>query len=230
MNKILAAALFWTLILSACSSSAPSPEAAPPMTAYDTPTTGMSAVSTIESPPPEVIPVSTTEVVPLPKLAATLSTPHIDQGPEGLVTAAPTYPRDCGYQWAQHTLPELSSQFLQSMQALQPDIQAGAFAFGEDCIYADGTSTFVPMETDFNVTIPVSDTTEAALGEWIVKIMQVIEVIPPDQILGPRPGRVAITFDANGQRQGVTFYIDQYQALPTGLSPTEIYQALKPSQ
>jgi hypothetical protein len=116
------------------------------------------------------------------------------------------------------------------MQALQPDAQANAFGFGENCMHADGTSTFLPMETDFNVTIPVSDTTDNALGEWVVKIMQVIDNIPPDQVVGPRPGRVAIAFEANGQRQGVSFYIDQYHALPAGLSPAEIYQTLKSPQ
>src|SRR5512139_166684 len=157
MMKLIHAILFLTLVLSACSPAIPSAEASPPPNASDTPAPGLGGESTTESPLTEVIPVSTTEVLPLPKLSATLSTPHIDQGPEGFVTAPPTYPRDCGYQWAQHDLPELSSQLLQSMQALQPDAQAQAFAFGEDCNYADGTSTFVPMETDFNITIPVSD-------------------------------------------------------------------------
>ena len=86
------------------------------------------------------------------------------------------------------------------------------------------------METDFNITIPVSDATDAALGEWIVMVMQVIENIPPDQIVGPRPGRVGVMFESNGQRQSVSFYIDQYRALPAGLSSAEIYQSLKALQ
>jgi hypothetical protein len=60
--------------------------------------------------------------------------------------------------------------------------------------------------------------------------MQLIEAIPSDQIIGPRPGRVGVMFESSGQRQGVTFYIDQYEALPSGLSPAEIYQALKSLQ
>ncbi len=87
------------------------------------------------------------------------------------------------------------------------------------------------METDFNVTLQASDLSdETALGEWIVKTMQVIEDIPPDQIVGPRPGRVGILFESNDQRQGVTFYIDQYKRLPSGLSPADVYQALKSLQ
>jgi hypothetical protein len=228
MRKFIRTFLFLTLVLSACSPAALSPIASPLTTASDTPLPAVA--STTEAPPAEVIPVSTTEVVLPPKIITTLSTPHIDQGPDGIVTAPPTYPRDCGYQWAQQSLPELSSQFMQSIQALQADAQASAFVFGENCVYADGTSTFIPMETDFNITLPVRDTTDTVLGEGIVRIMQVIEDIPPDRIIGPRPGRVAITFEVNGQRQGITFYIDQYRALPAGLSPAEIYQTLKSFQ
>ncbi len=178
-----------------------------------------------------MIPVSTTEVLPAPKLIATLSTPHIDQGPDGAVTVPPSNPQDCGYQWAQQALPELSSQLLGSMQELQPEAQAYAFGFGENCVHADGTATFLPMETDFNVTLQASDLSdETALGEWIVKTMQVIENIPPDQIIGPRPGRVGIRFESNGESKAVSFYIDQYRALPAGLSSAEIYQTVKSFQ
>jgi hypothetical protein len=220
MTKIIRTLLFLTLLLSACSP-----------TASDTPTSIPAVVSTTGLPPTEVIPITTTEVVPPPKIIVTLSTPHIDQGPDGAVTVPPSYPQDCGYQWAQQDLPELSGQFLQSIQALQLDAQAYAFSFGENCVHADGTSTFLPMETDFNITIPVNDLSdETALGAWIVKVMQVIQNIPPDQIIGPRPGRVGILFESNGKRQGVTFYIDQYQTLASGLSPAEIYQTIKSSQ
>ena len=103
-------------------------------------------------------------------------------------TAVPPDTQNCGYQWAYQDLPELSSSFQQSIQTLQPEAQAYAFAFGENCILNDGTvARFIPMETDFNITIPVGDAaTEEDMGEWIVKIMQVIEAIPAEQIVGPR--------------------------------------------
>jgi hypothetical protein len=68
------------------------------------------------------------------------------------------------------------------------------------------------------------------LGEWIVKVMQVITAIPTDQIVGPRPGRVSLSFQAGSDQQVVSFYINQYQELQPGLSPTEIYQALQTPQ
>jgi len=231
MGRLIPTFLCLTLIVSACSPASISPEDPRATTASDTPTEVVVTVPAIESPTTVVIPVATTVVVPPPKIISTVSTPHIDQGPDGAVTVPPSYPQDCGYQWAQQALPELSTQFQESIRALQPEAQATAFGFGENCVHTDGTSTFLPMETDFNVTLPVGDLSDdAALGEWIVKVMQVIQNIPPEQIIGPGPGRVSIFFESNGQRQGITFYINQYQALATGLSPAEIYQTLKSTQ
>jgi hypothetical protein len=60
-----------------------------------------------------------------------------------------------------------------------------------------------------------------------VKVMQVIESIPPEKIEGPRPGRVSLEFRSGSENKFVNFYIDKYQALPGDLSITEIYQALQ---
>ena len=83
------------------------------------------------------------------------------------------------------------------------------------------------METDFNITLQVSDLkNESELGEWIVNVAQVITELPPEQILGPRPGRVSLTFQSAADAKNVTFYINQYQALPACLSSAEILQQL----
>ena len=149
-------------------------------------------------------------------------------------TATATLPSNgnCGYQWAFQDLPELSAEFQEAIQSLQPEAQGSAFAFGEDCVHADGTTrTFIPMETDFNITLQVSDlSNETELGEWIVKVMRVVENIPQDKIVGPRPGRLSLTFQAGSDQQVVNFYINQYQELPSGLSSAEIYQALQTPQ
>lgn len=148
------------------------------------------------------------------------------------VTATLPSNGNCGYQWAYQDLPELSAEFQQDVQNLQPEAQAKAFTFGEDCIHQDGTTrTFIPMETDFDITLQVSDVSnEADLGEWIVKVMQVVESIPQDKIVGPRPGRITIAFQTGSDQKHVNFYINQYQELPSGLSNTEIYQALQNPQ
>jgi len=156
-----------------------------------------------------------------PNLPATLTLTPIPSSGDG----------NCAYQWAQKDLPELSGEFQQAIQELQPEAEANAFAFGEDCVYEDGHAVFSAMETDFNITLQVSDlSNEADLGEWIVKVMQVIENIPPEKIEGPRPGRVSMEFQSGSEQKFVNFYIDKYQSLPAGLSNTEIYQALQTPQ
>lgn len=214
MHRILRIFLLWTLILGACSAIPASPQTVPPA----------------DTEAPLLLP---TTAVPDPRPIKTLGTPHIEQppNPDVEITTAPSNPGECGYQWAYQDMPELSNSFQQSVQMLQPEAQANAFAFGENCVRADGSSTFLPMETDFNITLQVSDLThQADLGEWVVKVMQVITAIPPDQIIGPRPGRVSISFRSGEEQQAISFYINQFQGLPDGLSNAEIFQELQTPQ
>jgi hypothetical protein len=223
MRNFFLALLSLTLMLGACSPSvAPADSVRRVATEMTSPPIEDTSVAVItQSIPPS----------PNPKLIATLQTPHIDQPPDGMITtAAPTF-EGCAYQWANQDLPELSIEFQQSIQSLQPEAQATAYAFGEDCIHADGSKSFIAKETDFNVIFQVSDlSNEAELGERIVKVMQVIENIPREKIMGPEPGRVSITFQTSSEQKIVNFYTNQYQSLPPGLSSAEIYQALQTPQ
>jgi hypothetical protein len=238
MQDIVRSVLFLTLILTSCS-AIPTPPAsqstvpqsvspASPSETFTIPTATalLTLPATTESP----LPLSTT-AVPDSRPISTLATPHIDQGPDGPITQVPDT-QNCGYQWAYQDLPELSSSFQQSLQALQPEAQGTAFAYGENCILPDGSiGRFLPMETDFNVTLQASDlNNESELGDWIVKVMQVITEIPPEQIVGPQPGRVSLTFQSGAEQKIINFYINQYQGLPPGLSPVEIFQALQMPQ
>ena len=215
MQRIVRMFLFLMLSLSACSVIPAAPQ----------------TISSVTVEAPLLLP--TTEV-PDPKLISTLSTPHIDQppNPEGQVTSAPPNPQNCGYQWAYQDLPELSSSFQQSLQALQPEAQGNAYIFGENCILSDGSiGAFLARETDFNITLRVSDLEdEEALGEWIVKVMQLITGIPPEQIVGPAPGRVFIVFQSGNDQKAINFGIDQFQNLPSDLNEIEIFQALQMPQ
>jgi hypothetical protein len=225
MPRILCTLLLLSLILCACSPGDLSP--LPPLAPSVTESNASTSVS--EPPVTNVIPVETKSVLPPTKLIATLATPHIEQGPDGNSSLPTTEPYSCGYQWAYQDLPELSSDFLTSLQTLQPEAQGNAFAFGENCLRADGSvDRFVLMETDFNITLQVNNTLDVSeLGGWIVKVMQVIEDIPDDHIIGPRPGRVSLGFQSNSGQAHITFYIDQYRALSPGLSNADIYQALQ---
>jgi hypothetical protein len=160
----------------------------------------------------------------------TVSTPRSDQtsAPDGETAANPPAPQDCGYQWANQDLPKLSGEFQQAIQALQPQAQASAYAFGENCIRSDGSiASFAAMETDFNVTLLVDDlANESVLGRWIVQVMRIIENIPAEQIAGSRPGRVSIVFQSSTAQSVINFYINQYQELPADLNHEQVYQAL----
>lgn len=163
----------------------------------------------------------------IPSSATAASTAVIDQPTSGFSTVAPSGPQGCGYQWANQGLPGLSKEFQKSLQLLQPEAQANAFVFGESCVYQDGSSVFLPMETDFSVTLQVRDLSDdSELGEWIVRVMEVVEAIPSDQIVGPRPGRVNLVFHSNGQEERINFSIDRYRILSPNLSSAEVYQAL----
>jgi len=163
----------------------------------------------------------------IPSTETVSASPTISPPTEQAATLTSIHP-NCAYQWAYQGLPELSAEFQQAIQALQPSAQANAFVFGEECVYADGSRKFLAMETDFNLTLQVTELMdEDAFGEWIVKVMQIILNIPKEKIIGPRPGRVSIIFQSDSQNHGINFYIDQYQSLPTRLSNAEIYQALK---
>lgn len=212
---------FWTVILAACAPIFPSTQAAP-----------RSAPPTEQ--PPTLVVIATAEAssdsLSNPKIIQTLQTPHIDQppNPDAVTTVPPSNPQDCGYQWAYQDLPQLSGKFLHSIQALQAEAQAKAFAFGENCIHANGSATFLAMETDFNITLNVADlANESDLGEWIVNVMQIIEATPADQIVGPMPGRVTLIFQSGGEQKAINFHIDQYETLPAGLSNEQIFQSLQ---
>jgi hypothetical protein len=226
MQKAFRTLLFWTLILGACSTGLASPLAVPP--------SNVGATFSLRPPSKPVTETSftiATTAIPNPKLIVTVGAPHIDQPPDAAITTAAPAFEGCAYMWAYKDMPELSGSFQQSIQALQPEAQANAYTFGENCIHADESVTFLAKETDFNITVQVDDlSNESDLGEWIVKVMQIIENIPQEQIVGPQPGLVTLIFQSNGDQRVINFYINQYQALPSGLSHVEIYRALQITQ
>jgi hypothetical protein len=169
-----------------------------------------------------------TSLPPTDTAPPVLPTSIATEAPASTITITASSYGGCGYQWAYRDLPDLSSKFLQAIQQLQPSAQANAFAFGEDCVYADGHADFIPMETDFNITLQINDLADPnECGEWITKVMQIILDIPKEEIIGPRPGRVSMSFQSGSEQKNFNFYIDRYQALSTDLSNTEICTALQ---
>jgi hypothetical protein len=139
-------------------------------------------------------------------------------------TASPTY-EGCGYMWAYHDDAELSAKLDEAVRDLDPSASAHAQLFGEDCIYADGHSTFSTMETDFYVRLPVEDlSTEEDFGDWIKQVMDFIIALPEDEVQG-RKGFVEFSFNKNEDehliiRVGISDYLTN--AADSG--PLEVFQ------
>ena len=215
MKRIIHPLLFLTLLLGACSPGIPSPQPA-----------------SAPSPTPIRLPTSeSTLPTPLVHSDTVPSQPHIDQPPDG---NAPTLPVDkgpCAYMWASQPLTNLTLDLQAAITSLHPEAQGFAFAFGEDCIYQDGSKSFLAKETDFNITLPVVDLAdEDRLGEWIKKVMEVVVGLPAEKVEGPQPGRVTLIFTAGTQQKFIQFYINVYQSLDPNLSGAEIYRALQTGQ
>ncbi len=154
-----------------------------------------------------------------PSSAVTSETP-----PPATESLTPTF-EGCGYMWAYHDDPELSARINEAVQQLDSTASANVQLFGEDCVYADGRSTFSVMETDFYVRLPAEDlTAENFLGNFMKQFMDVITDLPDDEIQG-RKGFVEFSFIKNDAER-IIFRVDinDYSANAAGLTGMEIFQ------
>jgi len=135
----------------------------------------------------------------------------------------------CAYMWATHELRSLSQKVNSSFQALDPNLTGSAYAYGEDCVYADGHSTFSAMETDFRAKVSVTDLTdEKALGDWISSVMGIILKLPSSDLSGPQPGRVDFEFTAGpSQVLNLKVTIAKYQSGAASLTGVELFRFFK---
>jgi hypothetical protein len=117
----------------------------------------------------------------------------------------------CAYTWAYHNAPELTEKLSAAFLAIDPVINVRAEYYGEDCVYADGHSTFSAMETDFYIHKPVDDlTNEESFGNWILQAMKTVTEIPREQIQG-NYGFVEFWFEkSNGEHVIVRVPIQKY--------------------
>ena len=102
----------------------------------------------------------------------------------------------CGYVWAYHDDPELTAKIDELVRQFDPNATANAQQFGEDCVYADGHSTFGAMETDLYVHRPIEDLTDnEAFGNWMAQVMDVVIKIPREELQGNNYGFVEFWFN-----------------------------------
>lgn len=211
--------LFLTLILCACAQNVSTPETfpaqAPTITPFSQPATE------------PVLNVPTQSGPTGPKIIVTIGTPSIGQPPDGNFPTPSTSQQDCGFTWAYHDLPELTAEFDASVKTVNPSASAHATAFGEDCVGNDGQLVrFAAMETDFYVTLPVTDLNDyEAFGDWIAQVMQIVNVFPPDMLAGPKPGFVEFRFEKTAS-EGLSLRvpIEQYNATTNGITGEELFR------
>lgn len=131
----------------------------------------------------------------------------------------------CAYMWAYHNADELSAMIDEEMRGLNPAASGNASFFGEDCVYADGTSTFGAMETDFYVRIPVDDlTNEDALGEWISQVLRGVLEFPRELFQG-NYGFVEFWFVKSDSEQLVVHVpIQQYMDSTHGITGAALFR------
>jgi hypothetical protein len=200
MRKIFYPLLFWSLILYACSISLSSTDTAP------------------------LTPVTTT---PLTPIIETLQTPHIDQSLNGNETTITPRHESCYIQWSYQDVPEISEKLDKEIKAINPNAQAKASAFGEDCVYPDGhTTLFNAMETDFYIHLTVSDLKDfKSFGNWVVQGMTIVEGLTNDLIVSPKLGLVEFWFIKNDSEiVPVRVPIEKYNNEATGKSGEELFR------
>lgn len=132
----------------------------------------------------------------------------------------------CAFMWATHDNPQLSTAFEEQVKAIDANAIAHASGYGEDCIYADGTSTFLVMQTDFYVRLPVTDlANEDELGNFAARVMESVLQIPRDEIPGPNYGFVEFQFEQSEAEHNILrIPIQQYITEAQGMTGAELTQ------
>jgi hypothetical protein len=126
--------------------------------------------------------------------------------------------------WAYHDSPALTEKINIVVSDINPHAGARAELFGEDCIYADGHSTFGAVETDFYVQLPVDNLTdEEVFGNWMAQVMSFVIQIPKVELEG-NYGFVEFTFiKSDTERIIVRVPISAYLA-ETEKTGTELFR------
>jgi hypothetical protein len=190
MTKLTRTLLFWTLILFACSPGISSPQTFPAPSSTNTPAPQPDTGKTID------FPTNVTTQVPIgSKIIVTVGTPNVGQGPDGNFPVTETSSDTCAFVWAHPILEELTLVFDSKIKELNTQAFGHASAFGEDCVYPDGRKVFLGFETDFYITLPVTELTDfESFGNWIAETMPVVNTLPPNMIEGSQSGFVEYRF------------------------------------
>jgi hypothetical protein len=92
------------------------------------------------------------------------------------------------------------------------DVTVRAEAYGENC-YDSQTNepvSFGAMETDFHITVKVADLAEKDdLGNWLKKILVVLDKFPTGTTPGPQPGYIGVSFRTGSDELNLWFTVTE---------------------
>jgi hypothetical protein len=172
------------------------------------------------------LPAGSRPVTLLPTTAGDLTL-----APEAAQSETPPEQQPCSYTWANESLPEVSEELVQAFTEANLVVdRAYASAFGENCVTADGwVQSFHAMQTDFYLKIAVDDIEdEDRIGEWVEKILPMLDRFPPGEVPGPNPGVVEIHFSSSSGETTLRFPRQKASdLLAQGFRQHELVEALK---
>lgn len=159
----------------------------------------------------------------IPTLALDISTPAI--------TNTPSDPSLCAYVLVSKDAPDVTAIITQAYRnANFTDVDARAAAYGENCIDTNTNRvvSFSAMQTDIYLAVPVQDTQDIqALGNWIFRLVPVINQVSAGQLPGPKPGNIGVQFKSSGGVVNLWFPRKMAQDLiQKGVRGSALYDAL----
>ena len=138
--------------------------------------------------------------------------------------------------WSSRELDQLSARFQAALDATGLEAAGGtAGAFGEDWYESDsgaaageGPCYFSVMQTDFYVTLRVASLADReALGRSLAKVLDALELFPPEETPGPQPGFLDVTFVAGEERESLrTVVPEALQERERGVTGSVLMEAL----
>jgi hypothetical protein len=147
------------------------------------------------------------------------------------LTVTPADTPVCAYVEASKDAPEASSALTQAYRSADfANVDVRAEAYGENCIdtNTNRVASFSARQTDIYLSVPVQDIHDTqALGDWISRLVPVINLVPADQLPGPNPGNIAIQFTSAADTVNLWFPRQTAQGLiQKGLRGSALYEAL----
>ncbi len=119
----------------------------------------------------------------------------------------------CYFNWATQPLPDLTSQVQAAMESAGlSGINARAEAYGENCYSAltNQADSFATLETDFSVTVDVTDLkNKELLGNLLERILVVLDRFPPGNVPGQQPGYIGVVFQKGEEELRLWFLVTQ---------------------